>query len=331
MGNWLRYVVVRARGFNQRSCWRPSANQNGRVDGRVITIGVYDGVHLGHRALIAQAHELGDRLGLETAILTFDRHPAQLVSPDRAPCILTDLDQKVELLRSTGVDHVEVLTFDEARRQESAEDFVRTVLVDRMSARAVVVGRDFHFGHGRRGNVDLLTAMGQDLGFEVHGLELVPDVRGETVSSTRVRSLLAEGDVAGAALLLGRQHEVRGHVIRGDSRARDLGAPTANIEVTPGICLPGEAIYAGWYERPAGDSHPAAISLGRRPTFYGSDGALVLEAHLLDFDGDLYGQPARLRFAARLRGQETYPDVDELRRQMAADLDAARSALLAAS
>lgn len=297
----------------------------------MITIGVYDGVHLGHRALIAQAHEIGDRLGLETAILTFDRHPAQLVSPDRAPCILTDLDQKVELLRSTGVHHVEVLAFDEARRQESAEDFVRSVLVEGMSARAVVVGRDFHFGHGRRGNVELLEAMGRDLGFEVHGLELVPDTQGEVVSSTRVRSLLAGGDVAGAAILLGRQHEIRGTVVRGDSRAKDLGAPTANIEVPPGICLPAEAIYAGWYERPAGEAHPAAISLGRRPTFYGEDGAMVLEAHLLDFDGDLYGEPARLRFAARLRRQETYPDIDDLRRQMAADLEEARAVLLAAS
>ena len=301
----------------------------GAMGGRVITIGVYDGVHLGHRALIAQACEIGTRLGLDTAIVTFDRHPAQLVSPERAPCLLTDLDQKVDLLRSTGVEHVEVLAFDESRRQESAEDFVRAVLVERMSARAVVVGRDFHFGHGRRGNVDLLESMGHDLGFEVHGLELVPDAGGAVVSSTRVRALLSDGDVAGAALLLGRQHEVRGTVIRGDSRASDLGAPTANIEVAPHICLPAEGIYAGWYERPSGETHPAAISLGRRPTFYGEEGALVLEAHLLDFEGDLYDQPARLRFAARLRDQETYPDVDDLRRQMAADLEDARSLLRA--
>ena len=303
----------------------------GAMPGRVITIGVYDGVHLGHRALIAQACELGMRLGLETAIVTFDRHPAQVVSPERAPCLLTDLDQKVDLLRSTGVEHVEVLAFDEPRRQESAEDFVRGVLVERMSARAVVVGRDFHFGNGRRGNVGLLEHMGRDLGFEVHGMELVPDADGEVVSSTRVRSLLADGDVAAAALLLGRQHEIRGRVIRGDSRARDLGAPTANIDFGPTICLPAEGIYAGWYERPSGETHPAAISLGRRPTFYGKEGAVVLEAHLLGFEGNLYDEPARLRFATRLRGQETYPDVEELRRQMAADLEDARTVLAEAT
>ena len=293
----------------------------------MITIGVYDGVHLGHRALLTETCAVGERLGLASSVLTFDRHPAQLVSPEKAPCLLTDLAQKVELLESTDVDGVEVLAFDEERRRESAEDFVREILVKRLGARAVVVGRDFHFGHGRRGNVELLTEMGASLGFEVHGLHLVAGPDGEVVSSTRIRALLAEGDVATAARLLGRDHEVRGTVIRGDGRARDLGAPTANVEVAPELCLPAEAIYAGWYERPDGKAHPAAISLGRRPTFYGPDGALVLEAHLLDFAGDLYDEPARVRFSHRLRGQEHYSDVDELRRQMAADLVDARQAL----
>lgn len=293
----------------------------------MITIGVYDGVHLGHRALIAETCVIAERLGLPAAVLTFDRHPAQLVSPDKAPCLLTDLEQKVDLLRATGIDAVEVLAFDEERRKESAEDFVREILVDRLAARAVVVGRDFHFGHGRKGNVELLTRMGGALGFEVHGLHLVPGPDGEVVSSTRIRSLLAEGDVTSARALLGRDHEVRGRVIRGDGRARDLGAPTANVELAPEICLPADAIYAGWYERPGGQVHPAAISLGRRPTFYGPEGALVLEAHLLDFDGSLYDEPAKIRFTQRLRGQQHYPDVDQLRQQMAADLEDARGAL----
>ncbi|HUR50025.1 MAG TPA: bifunctional riboflavin kinase/FAD synthetase [Acidimicrobiales bacterium] len=301
------------------------------MNGQVITIGVYDGVHLGHRALIAETCSVGKRLGLPAAVLTFDRHPAQLVAPDKAPCLLTDLQQKVELLRTTGVDSVDVLAFDEERRQESAEDFVREILGGRMSARAVVVGSDFHFGHARRGNVDLLREMGRTLGFEVHGLHLVAGPDGEVVSSTRVRRLLADGDVAGAARLLGRDHEVRGTVIRGDGRARDLGAPTANIEVATDVCLPAEGIYAGWHERPDGALSPAAISLGRRPTFYGPEGALVLESHLLDFDGSLYGEAAKVRFAKRLRGQQRYDDVDELRKQMAADLEDARTALAGAS
>lgn len=297
----------------------------------MITIGVYDGVHLGHRALIAETCAVGARLGWPTAVLTFDRHPAQLVAPDTAPCLLTDLEQKVELLRTTGVDSVDVLAFDEERRNESAEDFVREILAARLSARAVVVGSDFHFGHARRGNVELLREMGESLGFEVHGLHLVAGPDGEVVSSTKVRQLLAEGDVDDAARLLGRDHEVRGTVIQGDGRARDLGAPTANIEVAAGVCLPAEGIYAGWHERPDGALFPAAISLGRRPTFYGPEGALVLESHLLDFEGSLYGEAAKIRFAKRLRNQQHYDDVDELRKQMAADLEEARLALAATS
>lgn len=308
-----------------------AARQNGPVREQVITIGVYDGVHIGHRALIAETCAVASRLGLPAAVLTFDRHPAQLVSPDRAPCLLTDLEQKVELLQTTGVERVEVLAFDEERRNESAEDFVREILTARLSARAVVVGRDFHFGHGRRGNVELLTEMGEALGFEVHGLGLIADPDGKIVSSTRVRRLLADGDVVEAAALLGRDHEVRGLVVEGDRRARDLGAPTANVEVAADVCLPAEGIYAGWHERPDGQLFPAAISLGRRPTFYGPEGALVLESHLLDFDGELYGERAKVRFAQRLRSQQRYDDVEELRRQMAADLEEARLALEAVS
>ena len=293
----------------------------------MITIGVYDGVHLGHRALIAEACKVGRHLDLPTAVLTFDRHPAQLINPEHAPCLLTDLDQKLDLLASTGVDEVEVLPFDDARRQESAEEFVRKILVGAMSCRAVVVGRDFHFGHARRGNVEMLRTMGEELGFEVHGLELVPDPGGEPVSSTRVRAALAAGGLSHAARLLGRDHEVRGLVIEGDGRVRDLGAHTANIDVPAGICLPAEGIYAGWYERPSGEVRPAAISLGRRFTFYGPEGALVLEAHLLDFSGDLYGEPAKLRFVKHLRDQATYDDVDQLAKQMAADVRDTRAVL----
>lgn len=288
-------------------------------------------MHLGHRALIAETCAVAARLGLPSAVLTFDRHPAQLVAPEKAPCLLTDLQQKVELLHTTGVDTVDVLAFDEDRRKESAEDFVQEILVGRMSARAVVVGSDFHFGHARGGNVELLSSMGESLGFEVHGLHLVAGPDGEVVSSTRVRELLAAGEVDGAARLLGRDHEVRGTVIRGDGRARDLGAPTANIEVEPGICLPAEGIYAGWHERADGAVFPAAISLGRRPTFYGPQGALVLESHLLDFDGELYSERAKVRFTKRLRSQHHYDDVEELRKQMAADLQDARQALAVAS
>jgi riboflavin kinase/FMN adenylyltransferase len=195
-----------------------------------------------------------------------------------------------------------------------------------------VVGDDFHFGYRRHGDVPLLKRMGAELGFEVlgYGLIVSPESEGAPdggvpYSSTRARELLARGDVEGAAAILGRPHEVRGIVEQGDQRGRELGFPTANVAVPERICLPADGVYAGTYVDAAGVEHPSAISLGRRPTFYEENGMLLLEAHLLDFEGDLYGQPARVRFRRRLRGQERFESVDELIAQMALDVEAARA------
>ncbi|HVF75118.1 MAG TPA: bifunctional riboflavin kinase/FAD synthetase [Acidimicrobiales bacterium] len=297
--------------------------------GTVVTIGAYDGVHLGHRALIAEARQRADRLGCDTAVVTFDRHPAMVVRPESAPKLLTDLDQKLELLAEVGVDYTLVVHFDDERSHESAEEFVHEVLVGCLNAKAVVVGHDFHFGHGRRGNVALLTQMGGELGFDVLGLRLVRD-DSEAYSSTRIRGLLQQGDVATAATLLGRPHEVRGTVARGDARGRELGFPTANVEVPAEILLPADGIYAGWCRRPDGTTHMAALSLGRRPTFYEHAESSLLEAYLLDFDGDLYGEHAAVQFVARLRGEERFDSVDALVRQIDADVVATRTALRSA-
>jgi riboflavin kinase/FMN adenylyltransferase len=301
--------------------------------GTVVTIGVYDGVHLGHRALIGRVRAMADELGAASAVVTFDRHPAVVVRPESAPKLLTDLPQRLELLASTGLDYAVVVHFDEERARESAEDFVREVLVGCLRARAVVVGHDFHFGHDRGGNVPLLQRMGAELGFDVLGISLVA-ADADVVSSTRVRRALLDGDVAQAAALLGRPHEVRGRVERGDQRGRELGFPTANVAVPGDVLLPADGIYAGWYERP-GDSggddddrvRAAAISVGRRPTFYDDVAASLLEAYLLDFDGDLYGEEARVRFVARLRGEVKFDSVDALVEQMARDVDDTRAAL----
>ncbi|MEJ5255975.1 MAG: bifunctional riboflavin kinase/FAD synthetase [Acidimicrobiales bacterium] len=300
--------------------------------GTVVTIGAYDGVHLGHRAVIANVRELAGARGLQTAVVTFDRHPASVVRPESAPPLLTDLEQKLELLATTGVDFTLVLHFDEARSKEPAEDFVTEVLVEGLDAKVVVVGEDFHFGHRRAGNVALLREMGAQLGFEVVGIELVgadgrPAVDGERVSSTAIRDALRRGDLQRANRLLGRFHEVRGVVVDGDKRARQLGFPTANLAVPPEICLPADGIYAGWYLRPSGHALPAALSLGRRPTFYEDAETSLLEAHLLDFDGDLYGEPARVRFVERLREERRFDSVEALVEQMARDCEHARAVL----
>ncbi|HEX4822520.1 MAG TPA: bifunctional riboflavin kinase/FAD synthetase [Acidimicrobiales bacterium] len=300
--------------------------------GTVVTIGAYDGVHRGHREVIATMQRIADDRSYATAVVTFDRHPASVVRPQSAPRLLTNLDQKLELLEETGVDYALVIHFDEDRSQESAEDFVREVLVGCLNAKLVVVGADFHFGHRRRGNVPLLEEMGRELGFEVIGLALVgqdgaPARDEEQVSSTAIRRALVAGDVALAHKLLGREYEIRGTVERGDARGREWGFPTANVAVPDDILLPADGIYAGWYERPNGERIATAISLGRRPTVYDAQPYRLLEAHLLDWDGDLYGETARVRFVERLRDELKFDSVDALLEQIARDCDDARRRL----
>jgi len=301
--------------------------------GAVVTIGVYDGVHLGHQAVLRLVRELADARGLAAVCITFDRHPAEVVRPESAPKLLTTPEQKLELLDATGyLDLTYVLRFDEARSQEPAEDFVRVVLAEAARARLVVVGADFHFGKGRGGDVALLQRMGAELGFEVVGigLEAAPADSGQggtIFSSTRIRELLAVGDVAAAATLLGRPHEVRGVVVEGDRRGRELGYPTANVAVPGRCCLPADGIYAGTFVGADGVERMTAISLGRRPTFYETADASLLEAYVLDFDGDLYGQAVAVRFVERLRGEQRFDSVDDLVAQIGRDVAATRTAL----
>lgn len=305
-------------------------------EGTVVTIGAYDGVHRGHQAVIADVRRRAAEQGRSSAVVTFDRHPAAVVRPESAPPLLTDLDQRLELLAATGVDTTLVLPFDEARSREPAEAFVTEVLASGLGAREVVVGEDFHFGHRRRGNVALLRSMGAELGFDVVdvgliGLDGTPAAEGSRVSSTAIRRALQAGDATGASEMLGRPHEVRGQVIHGDGRAGSLlGFPTANVAVPDEICLPADGVYAGWYVGPDGDVHPAALSLGRRPTFYEHADVSLLEAHLLDGAHDLYDQQARVRFVSRLRAERKFDSVDALIAQMGLDCDEARQLLTAA-
>jgi riboflavin kinase/FMN adenylyltransferase len=293
-----------------------------------VTIGAYDGVHRGHRQLISRVRAAAETLDSASAVVTFDRHPATVVRPESVPPLLTDLEYKLELLASTGIDVALIVHFDAARAAETPEDFVTTVLVDGLHARSVVVGHDVHFGSGRRGNVELLARMGAEHGFDVTGLRLMTAGHDLTpVSSTRIRTMLAAGCVEEAAELLGRPHEVRGVVEHGDQRGRELGFPTANVAVPRSIALPADGVYAGRYCGPDGVWRLAALSLGRRPTFYEEADLSLLEVHILDFDGDLYGQRAKVEFTAYLRGQERYDTVDALIAQMHLDVEAARASL----
>jgi len=295
--------------------------------GTVLTIGAYDGVHCGHRKVIAEVCRLAEERGLGSAVVTFDRHPASVVRPESAPLLLTDLEQKLELLAATGVDQTLVVPFDEQRAAETAEDFVSNVLVGCLKVKLIVVGEDFHFGFRRLGNVALLREMGQALGFAVTGLGLVgmdgePARDHEQVSSTFIRRALGRGDLDRANAMLGRPYEVRGIGSKGDQRGRTLGFPTANVRVGASILLPADGVYAGRVELPSGEVRDAALSLGTRPHFF-TDGDLLLEAHLIDFSGDLYGQEVNVSFEKNLRLQQKFESLEALVMQLEKDVASA--------
>jgi riboflavin kinase/FMN adenylyltransferase len=308
------------------------------AEGTVVTIGAFDGVHLGHRRLIDRARMTAREIGALSAVVTFDRHPASVVRPGSAPLLLTDLDQKLALLAASGPDLTVVLHFDAQRAAETAEEFVAEVLVGCLNIRAVVVGHDFHFGRDREGDVALLQRMGARLGFDVTGIRLLrsaaaPGHEGEAeaVSSTRIRRLVAGGDVGAAAQLLGRWYELRGVVGHGDKRGRELGFPTANLEVGKEMQLCADGVYAGWYLRPDGTRHQTAVSVGRQPTFFTSRPYSLVEAHLLDFQGDLYDEMGTVELVAQLRGQVKFSSVDALIDQMTVDVAQTRRAMAGAS
>lgn len=291
--------------------------------GCALTIGTFDGVHLGHRALIAAAGESADTLGATTAALTWDRHPAATLRPDRAPSLLTSTARKTELLAGSGVELLALLPFDEELSRVTAEDFVTDVLVTGLGVRSVFVGHNWRFGRDRVGDVGLLTKMGAELGFEVHGAPLI-EVAGEPVSSSRIRRAVAAGDMAEARALLGRPFDVDGVVGRGRSRGRDLGYPTANLELEPDLSRPPVGVYAG-VATIAEVRRPAAINIGTSPTFAsGGPSEVRVEAFVLDFDGDIYGSSVRLEFWERLRDEVRFDSVEALVAQMGEDVEQTR-------
>ena len=290
----------------------------------VLTIGAYDGVHKGHRSVISEVCRLASEQDLRSAVVTFDRHPASVVRPESAPLLLTDLDQKLEQLATTGIDLTLVVPFDQSRAKETAEEFIEEVLVNCLKVKHVVVGEDFHFGHQRLGNVTLLQEAGKEHDFTVIGMDLVglngePARDHKQVSSTFIRQALGEGELEKANDMLGRDYEVSGVVTAGDGRGKELGFPTANVRINSSILLPADGVYAGWLELSDKSSHPTAISLGTRPHFY-EDGDLLLEAHVLDFNRDLYGEQVRVRFTERLRSQKKFDNLEALLAQLNTDV-----------
>ena len=295
----------------------------------VVTIGAYDGVHRGHQAVIGQVRKEAQQLGCQSVVVTFDKHPASVVRPESAPKLLTDLDQKLELLQQTGIDATLIVEFNRERSTEDPALFVKRVLVDALRAQVVVVGEDFHFGFNRGGNVAMLRELGKQFDFLVEPVKLIarPDGVEEPVSSTSIRRALAGGQVETATNLLGRAYEVRGVVVNGDKRGRTIGFPTANVEVPNAMCLPADGVYAGKFKCDDGSMHACAINLGRRPTFFEHADHSLLEAHLLDFDGDLYGQKVSVTFEHFLRSERKFDGLDAIKSQLQLDVAAARASM----
>ena len=293
-----------------------------------VTIGVFDGVHRGHRFVIEETRRLADQIGARVAVVTFDPHPARVVRPESAPRILTGIDHRLELLEEIGVDTTVVIEFDATQAKERAEDFVDRVIVGCLRASSVTVGNDFHFGYKREGTIDLLGVLGERFDFDVYPLAHLQQP-GETapVSSTAIRAAVVSGDVESAAEMLGRPHQVRGTVKTGDQRGRTIGFPTANVDVPPERALPADGVYAAWYVLPDGSRQRAAVNVGKRPTFYEDADRSLVEAHLIDFEGDLYGQEARVDFVKMLRSERRFDGLDALKAQLQRDIAEANELL----
>jgi riboflavin kinase / FMN adenylyltransferase len=284
---------------------------------RTVAIGTFDGVHLGHREVIR---------GSDT-VLTFDPHPLSVIHPEATPKLLNKFPVKRDLIEGLGVEELVVIPFDRGFSEQSAEEFVQEVLIGRLGAQRVSVGENFRFGKGARGTAEFLRSHDE---FETNVTPLV-EVAGETVSSTQIRGLVAAGEVKEAAEFLGGPFLFEGEVVEGDRRGRTLGMPTANLVPDDAYVCPGHGVYAAWAHsmpspahpaEPRAAGHPAAVNVGVRPTFDTGRGLLV-EAHLIDFEGDLYGQTLRIAFVERMRGEKRFETVEELVEQMNRDVEQA--------
>ncbi|MEU6022061.1 bifunctional riboflavin kinase/FAD synthetase [Micromonospora sp. NPDC048871] len=305
--------------------WRGYDAAPGGWGRSVVTIGVFDGVHKGHQATIGHAVARAREWGVQSVVVTFDPHPAEVVRPGSHPAVLTEPARKAELIEALGVDVLCVVPFTSEFSRLPAEAFVHDVLVEHLHAALVVVGDNFRFGHRAAGDVALLEQLGRTFGFAVEGAPLVAEA-GTVFSSTYIRSCVDAGDVTAAASALGRPHRLEGVVVRGDQRGRELGFPTANLLCHRYAAIPADGIYAARLIR-RGQREPlgAAVSIGTNPTFAGRERRV--EAYALDFDGDLYGERLALDFVAHLRGQVRFDGVEPLVAQIAQDVERTRRAL----
>jgi len=287
-----------------------------------VTIGNFDGLHLGHQAMLARLQDVARRRGLLSCVLSFEPHPREFFAPEQAPARLSSLREKAECLQRVGIDRLHVFRFDRAFSALTAQAFIEQVLGRTLQARYVLVGDDFRYGAKRAGDFALLQQAGQSLGFDAEFLPTV-EVAGERSSSTAVRQALAVGELEHAARLLGRPYSISGRVVHGDKLGRDIGFPTANIQLKHNR-PPLQGIFAVEVCGLNGEPLPGVASLGKRPTVKGADAVPVLEVHLFDFKAEIYGRRVRVDFLHKLRDEEKYPDLDSLVAQIRRDVDNAK-------
>jgi riboflavin kinase/FMN adenylyltransferase len=296
------------------------------MSGTVVTIGNFDGVHRGHLALIGRTVELARASGARSVAVTFDPHPAAVLRPDAVPLLLQSLEERISALRRHGIDDVVVVAFDARTAAQDPDEFVRSLLVERLGASTVVVGENFRFGRGATGDVALLAELGATYGFRVEVVTLVAAGAG-TLSSSALRALLASGDLEGVTGGLGQPFRLTGEVVAGEGRGRTIGVPTANVAVPPGRAIPADGVYACWVETADGVRHAAVTNVGWRPTFGGT--SRTVEVHLLDApEGlDLYGSQLTVEFRARVRGEQRFDGPDALVARIREDVLEARAVL----
>jgi riboflavin kinase / FMN adenylyltransferase len=287
-----------------------------------LAIGFFDGVHLGHQQIIRQTISDARKHNALALVITFDSHPNTIVAPARVPPLIYSLSQKLRTIESLGPEATLLIHFDKAFSQKSGEAFIRELAGVWSGIHSICVGANFVFGYKRGGNVELLKKLGGELKFSVHGLAAI-SLDGKTVSSTRIREALRAGDLDAASQMLGRAYSIAGPVIEGDKLGRKLGFPTANIDPT-GLALPPSGVYA-IHALTGGKTHRAVLNIGTRPTLGNPNPPLRVEAHLLDFHGELYGQELEIVFAEKLRNEIKFPSVDELKAQIARDIERAKS------
>lgn len=305
---------------------RSLAELGDRMQPSAITIGKFNAIHRGHVEMILRTRHIAEERGLHSVVVTFDRHPASLLNPESVPMDITGPSRRVELIGETRVEACLVLPFTDELASLSPADFVSHIVSQGLGAQCVIVGKDFRFGHGAEGDVDTLRELGTHHGFDVVVVDDVSDESGDRISTSLVRQLILDGDVASAARVLGRTHAMQGEVVHGEKKGRELGYPTANLSRDATGMMPADGVYAGWLIAEDGERYPVAISVGTNPTIEGERDRVV-EAHCFTPPGDLYGQIVVIEFVDYIRGMLKFESLDDLIWQMGADVETISSRL----